>query len=80
VDLAAIGLIAAVATKLPAVGGDLDRAIESVWMMASGEDQVRLLWDLERLTDYGYLDRTPASSRGSGPWLYSYAIAPVGTK
>jgi hypothetical protein len=77
VDFAAIGLIAAVATKLPTVGEDLDRAIESVWMMARGGDETRLPLSLETLVECGYLER---SERSSSLWGYSYAIASVGAK
>ena len=72
VNLAAIGLITAAWAKLPAVSGDFDRAIESIWMMAEPSDQSQLQRNLEALTEYGYLKRSVSAA--GRPWGYSYAI------
>lgn len=77
VNLAAIGLITAAWAKLPAVSGDFDRAIESIWMMAQPDDQSQLQRNLEALTEYGYLQRS-VSAAGQ-PWGYSYAIEGAAT-
>ena len=74
VNLAAIGLITAAGAKLPAVSGDFDRALESIWMMAAPSDQIQLQWNLEALTEYGYLKRRQSVSAAGRPWSYSYAI------
>ena len=78
VNLAAIGLVTAAWAKLPAVSGDFDRALESIWMMAAPSDQTELQCNLEALTEYGYLQRSLVSAAGH-PWGYSYAIEEAAT-
>lgn len=77
VNLSAIGLITAAGAKLPAVSGDFDRAIESIWMMAQPSDQSQLQRNLDALTEYGYLHRSVSAA--GRPWVYSYAIEEAAT-